>query len=591
MKKKIISIILILVISCAALTGCTFFSHNSEKDMRQVVAEIASYDITVNVPVDPDDENSVKETKTYTTKKITVYKQDLLDYLNNNYSNLSSSFSDDPEGMVKYAIQLICYTHLVTNEADALIEYKLVDWDKEYTDETGAVKHYYTQSNNIKQNVYSVIDSTLASIKNEILESRGEPTITTPEGSDSSTTYPVPSDDNDDDETAQDKEGWQPSLVNYPGLNGDAEYRSLEKEAMRRFISLIQERTSDDFRITAEEKEKFADDKKRIQEVIDKDGIEAVYPMLGETYYMYYLAGKTATNNLKINTVQQYIEESAVVSEDDIVARYNALLAEQVESYTQSISNYYTAVSGSNTVLYVPDRNYFYVKHILLPFSDEQTAKLTEYKALPNVTEKQINEFRAGLVDGIVAYKHVNGENDTSVKYSVDRVMKVVNATMSPYKNNPEKAERTFNSLIYDFNTDTGIFDNTKGYAVKYKLDDGESETYMQEFADASREMYDAYFKGTFNIGQVWQTPVVTDYGVHIMYLANIPKVTSNQGVGLNSYTSPGKIETYHDIIKEELLTTLKSKAYQNWEDEKTLYYERNGTVVYHESRYKDLWS
>ncbi len=553
------------------LCGCTFISHNTERDYRQVAAYIEAYDIENVVRVSDgsaDDESETTVKKTYRTAAKTIYKRDLVEYVNNNYSTLSQSYSD-AESLIKHAMEMLVDTEIIINEVDALID-------------AGAIKWGLTQTNSVKKQIYAAIDSSLVSIKNEILERRDQPTISTEsESVDDKTTYPVKPEETDDDYEREDTEVWEPSISVYPGLSGDSDARSLDREAMRRFIGLLEDRVADDFRVTSEDREKFDEDIENINNVIDTRGIEYVYPMIGQTHLIYYITGKNIERSVKINSLQSYLTDSVTVSTDEVVSSYNALLNEQRSLYSADISAYDTAMSGSDTVLYHPNNNYFYVKHILLPFSDAQKNSLTEYKERANVTEDDIKAFRARLADNIVCYPHVAGEDDKSRPMTVDAVMNEIKATMKPLESNIKRADVAFDDLIYLYNTDTGAFGNNKGYVVKYKLNDGESETYMQEFADAAR-----YMRDNLEVGSVYYEKVITDYGVHIMYLSS---ATPTGAVSLYDYTTPGELETYYDLLAEPIRTSRESAAYNTWEAEKLRYnYNRHATV--YEKRYSDLW-
>lgn len=578
MKKRLIAIIIAVAMAASTLTGCSFFSHATAKDMKQVVATVDSYTISSHYTKTNDDGTTESVPYTYVTEAKSIYKQDLIEYLNNNSSTLSQQYSTAQE-MVEYSVQMLGYTHLVINEVDALINAGGIPWDSVYDEETGA--HYYTQSNIVKENLYSVIDNSLKSFEDAILEERDEPVIEVGEGSDSSeTTYPVPDTDTED---VEDLTEWQPELARYPGLKGTEDERSLGKETMRRFIALLKDRAydEDEFRITAEDKEKFDEDFKNIQNVIDTKGIEYVYPMLHTTHIMYYLSGETLERNEKISLMQTYLNNSVSVSDAEVRARYDTLLQTQKENFSVDRSAFNTAGMGTDTILYYPNQNVFYVKHILIQFSSAQTDALTAYKAKPGVSEDDIERYRERLVDQIVCYKHKDGEDDTSREYTITQVFNDIKAQMTPLAGNIYEAERKFDELIYLYNQDEGAFGDNDGYAVLYDLE-GATETYMEEFADAARKMYE-----TLQPGQVYPELVITDYGVHFMYLAQVPTIGERK---LDDYTTPGRIETYRDVLSATMLTDLQNSAFYTWQAEKIVYYERTETLKYYESRYKDLY-
>ena len=116
---------------------------------------------------------------------------------------------------------------------------------------------------------------------------------------------------------------------------------------------------------------------------------------------------------------------------------------------------------------------------------------------------------------------------------------------------------------------------------MKYELGTGESETYMQEFADAARDMYD-----TLEVGQLYDKLVVTDYGVHIMYLAS--KTKAGEVKGLYDYQTPGEYTRVYDVIKDSLLSSKQSAAYNAWATEKIV--NRENDVERFEKRFEDLY-
>ncbi len=577
MFKRFIIGILSIVMAATVLCGCSFFEHNYERDYQQVVATIKAYDIENEVIEDVIDETTGEpkidpntgDVMThpvkykYSAPKRTLYKRDLIDYINSNQSSLAQSYTDK-KTLVKKAMEMLIDTELVINEVEALIDAGLVEWGQ-------------TQKNNVKKQIYSVIDGTLVSLKNTLLEERDEPKIDTDlEELSAEPTYPVKPDEEVDEGDVPEEPAWEPSLTSYPGLYGDSSERSLEREAMRRFVSLLKDRVKGDFRLTDEDKRKFKEDDKRIDEVIKTEGISYVYGMIGDTHYMYYLSGKNIERSFKITALNDYLTESVTVDESEVAERYTALLNGQRSAYDDDESQFTAAMSGSDTVLYYPNSDYFYVKHILLPFSDKQKAAFDKFKE--TATKEQVKAYRDRMVSGIVCYPHVAGEDDKTHPMTVAEVMNEVRAKMARYETNVKLADRTFDDLIYQYNTDPGAFGNSKGYSVNK---DKSKNSYMEEFTDAA-----LYMRDNLAVGQVYDEYVITDYGVHIMYLASTTKIGA---VGLYDYTTPGETETYYDVLAETIRTAREKVAYQTWETN-ILEYNYKKQAVLHEDRYSDLW-
>ena len=597
MLKRIFVLILSFALAACMLLGCSFFGHDTERDLQQEIASVKSYKIT-NIVLNDD---GVGKEYEYTTAKKIIYKRDLLEYVDSNRSSLTSSFSK-AEDLYKYCARMLINTELIANEVDALIDCGIVKWGM-------------TEQNEIRRDLYSIIDNTLFKIKNEILAERGLEEITKIEEdtSTANTTYPVKPEETDesDDEydnavDAEDTEIWVPERVSWPGVNGNSEERSLDRQAMTRFIALIKSRVDGDFRLDKPDrkwlKNKIKAEIKAIDKLIDAQGIEAVYPRLAEYsypmnkddrdsefgYIMYYLSGENLERSQKISAMQDYLTDRVTVQYDEVVKSYNAMLNEQRGTYEDNIAAYDSAMSGGNTVLYHANNNYFYVKHILLPFSDEQKEELHNFEHRPEIVnlqedekEEKIKAFRETLVESIVCYPHVDGEDDKTRPMTIDDVLAHVRSVMTPLAGNVKRANDAFNDLIYLYNTDPGAFNNDKGYVVKYKLDEDERETYMQEFADAAREM-----RKNLEVGQVYAEPVITDYGVHIMYLSSVPK---KGAVALDDFTSPNGSQTYYDLLEEPIKNARESASFTDWQNN-ILTYNYNKYSKMYTGNFSDLW-
>lgn len=571
MRNKVVRMVICFVMAatlCFAATGC-LFEHNYEKDYMQVVATVKS--------VSFEREGQT----TFTTEEKSIYKTQLVSMWNSNASTLINQ-GYTAEAAAKYLLDQLVNREVLLNEAEALYHFGDLKW-------TTADDNYVAQS------VYNTLDNTIKTIKNEVLSDHDEPTQGTGEDATTSTTYPVRDAEEPDEEDPETVEKWRPDSSSNLAVGGDSDLKSIERETVRRLVDYLASLVEDNNFATDEEKAWFDKDVEKLKKLISDGREDLVYPMLydpefdpakGEgngTYIVEFLWGKQARETRKLAKMQEHIEDGVSVTEEEILTRYNSLVATQRTTYTESSSNYDTAATSSTeNVLYTPDDNYFYVKHILVQFSDEQKAELEAYKNEGLHTKAQIEAFRNTLVKNIVAYKHVDGEDDKTRPMSVYDVYATISSKMSQYKYNPREAERMFDSLTYDYNTDDGAFGSVKGYAVKYELGAGENETYMQEFADAARDIYD-----TLEVGQLYDKLVVTDYGVHIMYLAS--KTKAGEVKGLYDYQTPAEYTRVYDIIKDSLLTSKQSAAYNTWAAEKII--GRESDVERFEKRFDDLYN
>lgn len=584
MRKKIrfITCLLLAAFLSFGAVGCSLIEHNYDKDYQQVAATIGVYTETRTV-------DGIE--KTFQTKEKKIYKSQLVSSMNANASNVMSQYGYTLEQATEYLLTQLINRELILNEADRRIFFGEMKWERK-------------DSNAVAEAVYASIDAQLKSIMNDIRKEHNEPTQPDAENTESKTTYPVP--DAEEPEEEENPEKWQPDVNNYPGTLGDSNQKSLEREAVRRLVDVFEEAVKDDFVATAKEKEYFKADVERMSAFVDAHEEEKIYPMLYDpdydpetgtgngTYLLEYLLGRSARENRKITNLQEQITDGVYVDDREILEQYDALLTTQQTRY-KTASNYKTDMtSDTANVLYTPDSNYFYVKHILVPFSDDQKAVLEAYKKGMTVsgtpivggipTAAEYEKTRAALADEIVSYPHVDGEDDKTRPMTVSQIFNTITSQMSPYKYNAREAERLFDKLVYEYNTDTGAFGSVKGYAVQYELPEGEQETYMQEFADAARDMYD-----TLSVGQVYDVPVVTDYGVHVMYLAS--KTEAGAIKGLNDYQTPAEYKKVKELIKEAAVTKKEEGVFREFQEERITYYNDIAKLVErHTKRYKDLY-
>lgn len=560
MRSKVISLLLCIV--CAfGFSGCALIEHNYEKDYQQVIVEIS--------PV----------TETYNGTEITteghkIYKSELVNLANSNLESLISSGYTQADA-IDYLVNQLVQQRLLINEADFRIQAGEIAWGM-------------TEDNDVRRSVYSSIDSELKTLRNEIREERGETIASdteTEDTTDTSTTYPVPEEEDPDD--VEDTEVWVPDDGRVPGRYGTDEEISLDNEAMRRLLELFRENIDADFRLTAAEREAYLDEVDELFALGRDSGYDQVYLALGDSEVVDWLIGESARQNVKIQLLQEYLTDSVTVTYEDVNNRYSNTLRSQMSEYADS-SAFDTAVSGDTTVLYYPNTNYVYVRHILIPFSDEQTAEYEKWQNDTNPTKAEKEARRAQMVNGIKAYAHVQGEDDRSRVYTAYEIFNEVKAAMASYEatGNVEGAEKLFTQFTYKYNTDPGAFDSDFGYAVKYELGEGESETYMVEFAEAARAFRDE----GYSVGQVYDEMVVTDYGVHIMYYAKDPQAGAVQ---LTDRLTPGSDRTYYDLIEEELRTERENARFTNWLNERILYYENlegdDQVIFIYSDRFSDL--
>ena len=581
MRKRIICLIVAIVMCCSAFAGCNLVTFDQERDDNKVVISVASYEIK-----SPDGQ------KTYKTEENKIYKSNFKTVYNYYTYYYQQYYGYTAEQVVELLVENLATERIVLNLANAYIDFGYISIDT-------------YDRNTIDQNVYTAIDSAISSARTEILEERG---ITVSDDADhdhasdsssSDTTYPVKSDDagvydsltrdelvemciarglvskpaTDAEQDAIDAitvrqlkdkltkddrknvEKWTPSLSRYPGLNAyDEESRSLELESLKRALKNIKKAVLASLDITAEQAAKVEEEYKHFEDVTNQKGLSYVYGELQGTTTAYLYAGESYEDQQKLTLLEEYITGTVEVTRADVEAVYASTLAAQKNSYADETA-YEKAIGNDTKLLYFPDSNHFFVKHVLIPFSDAQTTALNAYKNSVEATVKgNYEDYRDRLANEIMSYEHVDGEDfgsPISVNTIYNEIVNKVNGAATLYEK-----ERAFDDLIYKYNTDPGIFGKTYGYMEKYDLGSS-TESYMAEFAAAARKLYEGGVEGAIS------GKVVTDYGVHVLYLSKLPK--AGEVVGLDDYYSYGKYDSVYSAMEDTALTSKENAAFSQW--------------------------
>lgn len=565
MRKRILSLVLCLLIVMTTLTGCYFIEHNYVDDYRQIIT-------TINI-TDGDFESG----------DVHIYKYELMEAVNEAYE---SNQTAPTEASVYSALDQLILEKLIYIEIDRLFDNGTLEWRgvMDYNDTT--VYDDYTDSNIIKKAIFSSIDSELVSLANEILVERGEveSNVTSEEEVLGEPTYPT-RDEEVDEEVYPEPEQWTPDDSSIPGKYVDADKISLQLQALERFTVKIVELVESGY---AEWDQDLLDEaEEEFNTLIESKEHEKLYTdVLYKSYPIEFLIKESAVNDVKVDILETYLTDGTVdISASQVNEEFQNRLNEQKLLYNADVSNYVSALSGTDQIYYRPNSDYFYVKHILLPFSDSQTAQLTAYQENPANKDNAEGyvAYRDSLVNEIVVYPHLNGYDDYSNPTTVSNVMTEVYSKVNSASGVPSEAEAIFDDYIYLYNTDPGAFTNTSGYAIKKVLYEGEYDQFMEEFAEIGRELYFNY-----SVGQVCPEYAVTDYGVHIMYYAS----DAIQGeVNLYDYTNSSKTDKIFDVIHDEMESAEIALKFNAWQQEKIVnYLKRDDIITKYDSRFSDIY-
>lgn len=280
-----------------------------------------------------------------------------------------------------------------------------------------------------------------------------------------------------------------------------------------------------------------------------------------------------------IEKLQDKLLEGVTVTDAEVLARYQANLKKNEETFLADESAYASAFSNNEVLYYHPETGYATVKHVLLGFTDaavedrkvENThlwfAEGVDYDTFTtilqgsgNYTEEVINTYRRNLVNALRVnnygdfadwWKDGEGYDEEEMKDLVDWRDLVYDATKISTMNyldffnlirddvNAQADDKAkldkFADYIFGYSnpTDSGMFNNAYDYTVK-----AEEDTYMEEFTNickyliSGKELPDTVNYGTYGdaIGKVGSMAwCITDYGVHLVMISHIANAQTNE--------------------------------------------------------------
>ncbi|MCL2375477.1 MAG: hypothetical protein FWC82_03025 [Firmicutes bacterium] len=430
----------------------------------------------------------------------------------------------------------------------------------------------YAHYNEVKEILFDTIDQELRSIQQRILRNAAIETDETGEQVDppepphpvrppefSSTIYP--------------EERWSPSdePSRIPGRFGSIDRVSLERQSLSELVLQLTRSAEDNlFFIESEYREWLDRSEEFYREMIDARRTEELYLGLVDidnnfrySFPIYLLLYRQVRRQTEMQLLQQTLNRGITVSNADVVRQYNAVLNQQRLEFSRNPAAYTQAAGGNDLVLFRPNGRYFYVKHILVPFSDAQTARLAAYRARPGVTAADVTRFRDGqLFNEIRHFPRVDGWEDFNSPRTARQIFDEVVAAVSPLSDDLTAATRRWHDFILKYNTDPGAMNhvtgNQLGYVVQKVLEDWENPTYMQEFEDGARWLY-----RNATPGSVHPQPVITDFGMHIMFFAM--DTAAGMTLGLQDYTTPAQQITVFDHFYHQIHFNIEQGRINDW--------------------------
>lgn len=308
----------------------------------------------------------------------------------------------------------------------------------------------------------------------------------------------------------------------------------------------------------------YKDDYTAEQKVISDKAIAQLKKQLTTNYvsYDYYL--NSAYETQVLTKYQHTMGKDYVLTSDGvkalIAAQRNDYIAKNKENFNFNVeTNYSAALATLSSLVYHPvsEEGYGYVYNILLKFSDEQTAALTDFKN-GHSDKDLIAAYRNALAQQITV-NVTNPDYDAEAKedeensnmYSEENVAafgtdgiieRIFNDIQEAFTQNGfDAAREAAIKWLYLVNDDTGMYDTEKNNAIAngnlgYLITpEDKKSSYVDEFTALGRTLITnnedsvaalektGAMKEIVGQGLGSYGYVVTDYGIHIMFVSYIP--------------------------------------------------------------------
>lgn len=280
---------------------------------------------------------------------------------------------------------------------------------------------------------------------------------------------------------------------------------------------------------------------------------EAYWATSGMDYESSLAAAVEAT---VLELVNEYVIADLSVSEEEIQAEYEGLLAADEESYSADPASYGNMYNNGASVAWIPE-GYRAVKHVLVGFDDAQSARYSEL----NTMVQNLNAELEALANPEEGVEYRSEEEITAELTACAVEIEAMYAALLPTAEEVvEKfnAGADFDSLIAEYNSDPGMLAEptaTNGYAV----------------SAASTNWDPAFQEAAMSIAEVGgiSEPAYGSYGIYVVYY-------------LKDIT-PGAV-ALEEIYAEVADSALANKQNETYDAQVTAWIEEANAVFYYEN-------
>ena len=551
--KKFLSIALLAVFSLTFLVGCGLFVVNEQRYREQVVMEVGAETVTLGELIDYFDTNGSslvqqgQDVQTVWDSLFAVFIQQKI--LVNEYK---TAFSEADKNTSELARKYENGEYL----DDATIEYlQLAVFSTFYA----ALDELTMENLSTK---FTFADETKSDYQ-EMIDHSGEADGWTPA----------------EDDSFLDADALEKDMEKYPA---DQDYEHInyvfseDDERLQDILIDLNDRlekaNSQDPDVTAadyiEAQEKAVTSTTR--------NLRSNRSMTMDEYFVYAIEEQILSQIANEYLFGKYDEYVGKITEADFNTRLENLREQAEAQFSQNVSafaDFISEISDSDFIYYVPEEyagEYHYIRSILIPFSDEQTALLELAKAEYGENSAAYKTYRDSLAQGITVKDYSTDDKGVDTEISVATLLDRSNTF-----DGVSLADVTREQIIewtYKYNTDPGMFNPVRGYIVSESPSNmtGSGETYVAEFLEGARYLIAENNGG----GGTNATAVVTDYGIHILCYDGAVEADTISWADRFDYGIEGGGASYrflkamYDEVKDVLLDADVDALYKAYTDD-----------------------
>ena len=290
---------------------------------------------------------------------------------------------------------------------------------------------------------------------------------------------------------------------------------------------------------------------------------EAAVKMAEDAGYTMENRTESATKDAVSAKLKEYAVKDVAVTDEEIQAEYDSKVESNKETYAENAASWAAAANNGYTTLYYTPAGVRRVKQILVKFTEEdQTAikdantKLSDANTARSAAQDKVDAAQKvldteGITDEVKTQAEAdlaaaNQELDEADKALLAANQAVTDATDKAFANIDEKADAVvaqlaeggdWQKLTDEYNEDTGMKDNEKGYAVAAGM-----SGFDAAFVDAAMALE--------KIGDV-SPKTKGQYGYYII------RYESDEAEG------PVALDTLKETISSSLLNTKQNDTYK----------------------------